>query len=578
MSATKSSLLVYRYITLIILLILLVPAGISLKAQEGEIRRGGTLRLALSTDVTTTNPFLVSLIQDFDLMRMIYPCMTRTGPDGLPHGDLAESWEVSPDGKSITFHLVKNATWHDGTPITSKDVRFTFEYAGEHGFLTSITDNIERIETPDNYTITFYFKEPDANIIDNPWMDWPYIIPEHIWKDIEKPEEFENPAPIVGGGPFQLVERVPKQYLKLKAYDNYYHGRPYIDEILIKIVPRGTITLALLKNEIDLCKIDAAEVARVSADPNIKISVRNSTHIVQLAFNNLRYPTNLTKFRQAMAYAIDTKEIAEVAYSGYATPGNPGFLPTVFEYWLNKEIQDMYDYDPERAKQILDELNFIDRDGDGIRETPNGTKLDFSIWIGPDPLRVRAAELMQEDLAEVGIRISIETMEWRTLFSGKEDPTKWWLFIGGWRVHSPADLRGIFVIENGSNSEIWWHDEYAKEFLRLTEEWTRTFDAKKRREQVFKMQELIAKGLPYYTLVHDYDIFAYRIDQFEGWTFVMGYGYNNYYTWMNLHLKGEVITKPVVEVEKVIPTWVYGLAVIAVIAIIAGAVLALKRK
>jgi peptide/nickel transport system substrate-binding protein len=187
------------------------------------------LRIGSANDIDGLNPFKIVEIPTFEVIDLTYDLLVDFSPkDSSPVPGLADSWETSEDGLTWTFHLNKDAKWHDGKPVTSEDVAYTFRRIldEEQGLFIDYVRQIETIKTPDEHTVVFTTKEPSVQMLSM----YVYILPKHIWEDVPSDEtkSFEN-EPAIGTGPFQAVEWRKSQFVRLKANPDYFRGSPHID-------------------------------------------------------------------------------------------------------------------------------------------------------------------------------------------------------------------------------------------------------------------------------------------------------------------------------------------------------------
>ncbi len=290
---------------------------------------------------------------------------------------LAESYEVSPDGKTITFKLREGLKWHDGTPLTSKDVAFTFQYIKENkptgGMYTpDIIKFFNYAETPDDRTVIIHLTEPYLFALDA--FGFEYIVPEHIWKDIESWDWDRSLAPqyAIGSGPFKFVKWVEGEYVELVKNEDYWiKGKPNVEKLIIRVIDTEEARiLAIKRGEVATKRYELipAYLETLRGDPNVQLPEVVSMWDYVLGFNTKVWPFNITKFRQAIAYAINKDEIVEKAALGAGTVSET-FVPKEYfgPYWANENVK-KYEYNPEKAKQMLAELGFRDIDNDGILE------------------------------------------------------------------------------------------------------------------------------------------------------------------------------------------------------------------
>lgn len=531
--------------------------------------------ITLSEDITTLNPFIGDSITDWWVYLILYDRLAVFAPPDLhPEPWLAESWEVSSDGLTWTLHLVKNATWHDGKPFTSEDVKFTVTYVKEKGlsiWLDEVED-ITEVQTPDQYTVIVKTSNPLSYFTTFILPRLP-IIPKHIWETIENPKEYANEEP-VGSGPFTFIEYKPGEYIRFGAYENYWKGKPHIDEILAKVeIPSDVAVMDLKKGAVDLVSIDTPYVKEVEGDPNLKVVVSKGIYYDHLVLNTKRYPLSVKEFRQALAYAIDKAELVERVLLGYGDIVDaPGGVPA-FDFWYNKGVT-KYPYNPDKAKEILDNLGFVDIDGDGYREAPNGTKIEIELCnLAGYPPYIRMGDVIVEQVAKIGIKLNNVPVEWAAQ-SKKANERDFDILVWGWTISpEPAQYLGQFRREN----PYWSCGEMRNEtFNEIFDAQKTELDPNKRREMIFTLQEILAQELPVIPIWAMNVIEAYRLDTFTGYIPApMGIGgiYNKL-TWLNIR----PVTGPEVTPVEVFPTWAYALFAVLIIVIAALTVMLLRKR
>jgi len=540
----------------------------------------------LLEDLSSLNPLLGNSITDWWIFLLLYDRLTSFVPPDL-HVEpwLAESWEVSSDGKVWTLHLVKDATWHDGTPFTSADVIFTIEYVKKYEISIWLDEvqNIVDAQAPDDSTVTITTDVPLANFPSYVMARTP-IIPKHIWEKVDNPKEYANENPI-GTGPFKFKEYKVGEYISFTAYDRYWKGKPHIDGILAKIaVPADVSVIEAKKGELDLLGIDVPYVKEVEADPNLKVIVSKGIYFDHLLINTKKYPFSLKEFRQALAYAIDKNRLIDRVLLGYGDPVDAVGSAPAFDYWYNPNVK-KYPYDLEMAKQILDNLGFVDRNNDGIRETRNGTKLQFELTnlAGYSPY-IRMGDVVSSQLAEIGVSMVNTPVEWATQ-SKKANERDFYAMVWGWTIApEPAQYLGTFRAEN----PYWSAGEMRNQtFNDVFDAQKSEMSPEKRRAMIFQLEAILSEELPVIPIWIMDVVEAYRIDRFTNFTPApMGIGgiYNKV-TWLTV----EPVAKPEVtetttaatvtiqpQVTEVVPWWAYGLIVLVIV--LAAALLVKMRK
>jgi len=574
----------------LILLIVLILAGLSLLPTEtqetvpwggvtiGEIPKppvprepaffGGTLICPLPSDPVEMSPFTRATTWSFYFFYPIYDSMVGIDSESRPVPWLAEYWESTPDGIIWTIHLVKNATWHDGTPFTAHDVKFTFDHVLEVEYprWSDLWETVEKVEVIDDYTLKIYLKFPYPDFVTDV-LTFP-IVPKHIWEEVVTAPDFDpftyratDDVLKVGNAPWIFVEYVPGQYVKYKANPNFFKGRPFADELLMPIItsPDAGI-LALRKGEVDewYWRLSSEALPTLLQDPDIRIHLYLSPYVCHWGFNTQKFPLNIKEFRYALAHCVDKDYVVETIMHGYGRPGRFGVWPItgIFEDWANPDPKCGvygYEFDLSKAAEILDELGFTDIDGDGFREGPNGEEIDLEL--APPtycPIRVRTAEMIKEWLAQIpggGINAHVVYQEWKTLWpriklppDHPDKPDTWFLCSSYGTRPSPDIMR--FRLHSSKIPNPNYYGFINATFDELAEEQARTVDVEKRKEIAKKMQAILAEELPFISIFHRYSISAYRVDKWIGWEPGVMWSVNNGWSWWNCVLREKAVLKP----------------------------------
>ncbi len=351
-----------------------MPGGImniwtylNVRLASGE--EGGVLRLAMIGDIKTQNPLLRTLALEAYIDRMIYDTLVEFAPNLSVVPYLAERWEVSKDGKVWTFYLVKNATWHDGKPVTADDVVFTISLVLKYKPATwySYFELIDHAEAVDKYTVKIYMKKPYAWLLTT-FASFP-ILPKHIW---EKTPWNASNCSMIGSGPFKWVRWKRGEFIELVRNPNYWRkGHPHLDKILLKVyADSSAAVLALRAGEVDVMYryIPRTAIATLKQDPNIEVGQAPGLNFRYFIPNLRRKPFDDINVRKALAYAVDKETIVKKLYLGYAIPID-SFVPQSWGVWHNPNLP-QYPFNLTKAAEILDKAGYIDVDNDGIREMP----------------------------------------------------------------------------------------------------------------------------------------------------------------------------------------------------------------
>ena len=344
--------------------------------------------------------------------------------------DLAEDFEISDDGLNWTFHL-REALWHDGEAFDANDVLFTFDVvvddATDTGFGSRLRVAGEQVawSAPDDRTVELVTPESFGPFLFA--LSEIAIIPEHVLADspdINTDDFNTNP---VGTGPYMWVERQPDQWLRLERFDDYFGGRPAAEGITIFYVSDVEAASASLDSgEVDYMFAPPELQPRYLDDPDVRVLQYTYFTPITLGFNHRHPILQDYDVRRAIAHSIDRQSLMETVTVGLGLPANNQYAQTApllddFNDYDNVNYDDMYPYDPDQAREILDDLGFAEGD-DGVRER-DGERMSFTLltYAGFDEY-TNAQQIVQSMLAEVGIEVQLDVLEYTTLQGMWGDP------------------------------------------------------------------------------------------------------------------------------------------------------------
>jgi len=399
----------------ILLLALLLVAFTGVSAGSGEtVLKIGTPNVIKSPSVVgDTFMSLFAHLSNPPLMKM--------DPSGLVVGQTAESYEVSEDGKTWRFQIRDDLYWSDGEKLTPEDVRFTFEYLGEkYPPAGWIKDTVEEIAVEGD-AVVFALNKPYSRL--NLEFATYNILPEHIWKDVEDPMVHVDEGPVVGFGPF-VISRTD-----LAAGVLYFEKNPYWEGEAAKIggveihmyANMDVLSMALMKGDVDAYYKYAgtypyANLAALESAGGFDVVETDNTGLIFLGLDLREDPMSDPAFREALASAIDYQEILKLDALGYGSVPSRGFVPPSMGYF--KETEKL-SYDAEEARRLLEEAGYRDVDGDGFLETPDGKMIDLTFLTRADYQRI--TELLQEYLADIGIKTEMKMVDQSTWITMKDD-------------------------------------------------------------------------------------------------------------------------------------------------------------
>jgi peptide/nickel transport system substrate-binding protein len=463
-----------------------------------------------------------------------------------PH--LAESWEVSEDGKIWTFHLRKDVKWFDGKPLTADDVIFTFDAIHNENVITSSKDilNIDgqpiKPEKIDDFTISFTLPRPFVPFLRTMSTD---IMPKHKLQGALEQNKFNEvwaintpPAEIIGSGPFIFTEYVQAQYAKYKRNPHYWKkdesgvSYPYLAQQSILIVPdQNTIYLKYTAGETDIyypqmdklagtedyCKDNECELNDLGVNLGINFIGFNQNPRPFTTEDGVdpkfKWFTDI-KFRRALAHAVDKQSIINTVFRGHARPA-VSFISPAVKTFHNPNMED-YKFDLELAGRLLDEAGYRDRDGDGMREDAQGNVISFDLNTnGGNNDREKMCTIIKDDWEKLGLKVNYRPIDFNSLVSKIDSNFDWDVimlaFTGGPEPHNGAN------IHRSSGTLHFWNPRQTEpataweaELDEIIEQGSREMDPEKRKAIYWRLQEIYHEQLPMIPLVRTNSHVSYR--------------------------------------------------------------------
>ncbi|HYP39665.1 MAG TPA: ABC transporter substrate-binding protein [Chloroflexia bacterium] len=478
--------------------------------------QGGTITIRLAADVTSLNPWLTGRDPNAQAVAgVLFRGLTRLDNHLQPVPDLAERWDVSPDGTSLTFHLRRDVLWHDGKPFTAQDVVWSYlalrGIPADTAALVHIQDTITGVQAvePLTSTVRFTLKRRYSPLLADLSMP---VLPSHILTGTA-PDQLAtapfNDAPI-GTGPFAFDAREPGQSITLKANERYYGGRPAPDHVAFVVAPDASIAESAVRSgQLLLAQLPPPVAERlVTEGKGVRGGSFNELGYDFVAFN-LREPRPFsdTRLRKAWALALDKPGLAFQATGG---GGDPVWSDVNKASWAYNPGVPTLGGNVEEARKLIAEAGWADTNGDGIVEK-DGKPLDVSLYVRADnDVRRRAAEGMVEPLKRVGINAKVELADFNTALLARISPSTQPAFdfdvaLLGWTRNSvDPDPYALFhssqVPTEASPTLLNITGFAAPEYDELVIEARSTYDYTRRKELYARTQSIIADQLPYYFL------------------------------------------------------------------------------
>ena len=522
-------------VAVLVALISLLGGAAGAQSSSGEDEKL-VLRIGSTNDIDGFNPFKIVEIPSYEVMGLTYDLLVDSSPkDSSPVPGLADSWETSDDGLTWTFHLNKDAKWHDGKPVTSEDVAYTYRRIldEEQGLYIDAVKQIESIETPDKHTVVFKTGEPSVQMLNT----YVYILPKHIWEDVppEETKSFKN-EPVIGSGPFQAVEWKEGQFARLETNPDYFRGAPKLDEIIFQFYDNDDTMVQALKN---------GDVDYISGVPiNLFKSLENQEGIetnsapdpgfTELGFNlyepspevieEFGAPKTTTgnpalldpRVREAINWAIDEEELTDKILQGEGVAGSTLVPPILAKYHLKLDESEIQGFDIQRSKDLLEQAGWTDTNDDGTVDK-NGEELELRLFVrSEDKDSVTEGQFIEDWFEEAGIGLETKAIS-DTALTDAIYAADYDMFIWGWSSDADPDfILSVLTCDQimGWSDTFWCNEDYS----RMYQEQKQQLDIDERADTIKEMQRIAYEDNPYIIFYYDNQTEAWRTDKFEGWT------------------------------------------------------------
>ncbi|HWV23813.1 MAG TPA: ABC transporter substrate-binding protein [Thermomicrobiales bacterium] len=478
----------------------LVAAGMlsGVSAQEAtpgasavpEGTPGGVLRVGVQGDPTELDPHLVVLDAASLITDLVYEGLVHEDAALVPQPLLAESWDISDDGTTYTFHLRSGVTFHNGRPMVADDVVYSIARVMDPDTASpwvSYTDTISDVQAPDDATVVFTLTSPDASFLAKLCRRGLTVVPQ---EEVEAHGDLKQV--MVGTGPFIFDEYVPNSIVKLSKNGQYWlEGRPYLDGLEIQIIPDDTArTTALVSDTVDFIEqVPHKDIETLEASDDIALTGDQATNLRWIVFNVRKEPFNNKDFRRAVASGIDRQPIIDTAVFGYGTPLY-GMYPS--DYWAGYE-GDIPAADPDGAEEAIAQLAL-----------PEGFKPGILTW-GEYDFLSNTSVVVQEQLRQIGVTSEIDPQEnaiyLERYFGGDFDIA----VMGAGGYIDPNDFMQQSLGTDGPSNAAGYSNPDLDD---LMAEGLREDDLEARKEIYQRCQELIIDDAPW--------IMLYTSNTFEG--------------------------------------------------------------
>lgn len=442
-------------------------------------------------------------------MKLIFDSLIERGEDGLIPW-LAESWDITDGGSVYTFKIREDVKWQDGEPMTTEDIKFSFEYYAQHPPVTDdlniSKDNfIEKIDVIDEHNIEIKVSEVDATLLER--FGSARILPKHIWENVDDPIKFDGPEAVIGCGPYKLNSYDQEQgAYQLEAFEEYWGGKPKAD--LLQFIPVSDAILSFENNEIDLTEVTPDIVSKYQEDPQYTVIENPAFWGYKIVLNMDTVPEFKDKaLRQAMAYGINREELVEKVARGAGKVASPGYLPTQ-HMWYNKDVK-QYDYDLDKAKELIGDQTY-----------------KFTLLTGNSNAEVRIGELIKISLSNIGIELEIKSQDTKSRDAAVKGKDYEMVLTGHGGWGNDADiLRKQYAQDDAQVASISGNiPGYNNEEINKTsKEQLLELNEGKRKEIIYHLQEVIAEEIPQIPLYNTSTYTVYRPGKYNGWKHVFNH-------------------------------------------------------
>lgn len=487
----------------------------------------------IATWVENYNPYnattVLPTVQDFLYEPLI---VFNAMKGGEANHRLASEHSYSEDQLTLTLTMRDGVTWSDGTPLTAKDVAFSYKMIKEHPALDlrAVWPKLESVEATDDNKVVFQFKQVDAGLIYQ--IAQTYVVPEHVWSGVADPVTFTNPNP-VGSGPMTEIRRfTPQEYIQCRNPNYWDAAELEVDCLRLPQVANNDQTLAMASSgELDwfgsfIPDIERTYVAGSPSDRGywfpagspvfMSLNMRSEDPGLKEAFHDVN-------FRRAISMAVDRQAMVDIAGYGYPTVNDyASGLGRAFDAWNNAEAEAEFgkytEFNAEGAKALLAEAGYVDTNGDGFVESPSGAPIQFDIIV-PNGWTdwVNTVQLAVEGLSEVGINAGMATPEspaWTDqLMTGKYEAALNAAFVGV-NPHSFLDLslHSRHIGQNRFAATAYNNPELDA----ALDDFNATIDPEEQRARMLKVLAITAEEMPQVNLFNNPQWYQYSTARFTG--------------------------------------------------------------
>nr|WP_312579917.1 ABC transporter substrate-binding protein [Sedimentibacter sp.] len=527
-------------------------ANVQQDAKAVNETSGGAVEL-LRIGTTKPNDTFSALSQDGAYGKMSYNSFVQAALIEFDENSKIKpgfmtAWEVSEDNRQIIFTFPETGVyWHDGEPVTKEDVEFTFNYYRDV-FKSSYFKKIQDIELVGNDKIKITFDQDYAFAFMNEIAFSIYLLPKHVWENVEDPANYRGEDAAIGCGPYKFVSLdKDAQTSYYEAVDNYFKGEITIQKVSVRTFDsHESLIMGIVNDEIDVIydyanPIDANLANSLEGNKDVDPGMTTNTGNFQLVFGFKKPVTSELNFRKAVSYALDYKLLAttiggdkgEIAGAGIIPDVNKGYDPSIPRNEQNAEL----------AVKTLEEAGYKDLNGDGYREAPDGSVLDIEITPQNNKARqalyLRMAEVIIQNLDKIGVKAHLDEKSVSNADYWNEVKSN-----GTYDIHLCYTSAGVatwrtaafYIVGETGMTTVWgtyMNQDYIDAYNSMKN--ASNYDIYESNAKI--IQKIHAEDLPAIGLAWDKAFFPYRTDKYTGWINYPGWGAINSQTWYTLRTK-----------------------------------------
>ena len=499
-------------------------------------------RIGYGGSPDTLNPGTAVLTEAYTIFALVYDALYTYNLDGTYSLGLADSVDRSADGLTYTYKIRSGIKFHDGQPLTARDVAFTYNLNKAHAeypYMNPYTASMESITAPDDTTVVIRLNAVIPNIESQ--LVFQYVLPAHVWQAHAAGAaavEFENET-LIGSGPFKLLEYKQGEFVRLGANKQHFSRPPKVDEVIFQTIGNpDALVQAVSTGQVDMItELPNAAAEKLGKAPNVKVvsAAPFAPAVSDIIFNQATGASCPSKsactgnvalqdrqVRVALAHATNKQQLIDVLLLGKGTPGLT-LIPNGLGMWFNNSLQD-YEYNPAKANKILDDAGYSARPYSqpnrcAVLDCPYGSPImNFRMYWPSDSVDApRMAELLAGMWKEIGVGVQPQAIDPDALTALCCPAFDFDIMLWGWGSDpDPNLLLNVMRTESiatGSSETGYSNARYDA----LYEQQSVELDLKKRQALVWEMQRLVHEDAVYIIPYYEMQVQAVRTDRFTGW-------------------------------------------------------------